>query len=251
MVPKRAGLVAEVTAGRLGRTARGVEVTQRRQRQGPPPGAVRQGLLDDAQVAPLPDPAHERSGHVVEARLVQSDHEVDVGARRVQEPREHDEVAAVATVDRRGIVVVPQDGHRPGAGLDAAYRGQQQWGQLCVAQGVGADGETVLVVEQAEGGLFTGAQEMGLVGHAAQSRHHVGPALPHPGDDVDESGAAGPEHLGPLDVDVTRRRDLPQPQPRLDERAQCPVALGAHSWTGLSSGARSNHKKPYGGKVMV
>ena len=113
------------------------------------------------------------------------------GRGRVLEPREHDQVAAVATVDRRGVVVVPQDGHRPGAGLDAAHRGQQQRGQLRVAQRIGADGETVLVVEQAEGGLFAGAQEMGLVGHAAHSRHHVGPALPHPGDDVDQAGPPG------------------------------------------------------------
>ena len=251
MVPKRPGLVAEVAAGHLGRTARGVEVTQGRQGQGPPSGAVGQRLLHDAEVAPLPDPAHQRGGHVVESRLVQPDHEIDVGPRLVLEPREHDQVAPVATVDRRGVVVVPQDGHRPGAGLDAAHRGQQQRGQLGVAQRIGADGETVFVVEQAEGGLFAGAQEMGLVGHAAHSRHHVGPALPHPGDDVDQAGPPGQEHLGPLDLDVTRRRDLAQPQPRLDERAQCPVALGRHSWTGLSSGARSNHKKPYGGRVMV
>ena len=48
-----------------------VEVPQRRQGQGPPAGAVRQRLLDDAEVTPLPDPAHQRGGHVVEARLLQ------------------------------------------------------------------------------------------------------------------------------------------------------------------------------------
>jgi hypothetical protein len=42
-----------------------------------------------------------------------------------------------------------------------------------------------------------------------------------------------------------------QSQPRLGERAEGTVALGRHSWTGLSSGARSNHKKPYGGSVIV
>ena len=190
---------------------------------------------------------------MVEARLVQSDHEVDIGARRVLEPREHDEVAAVAAVDRRGVVVVTEDGHRPGAGLDAAYGGQQQRRQLGVTQRIGADGKTVLVVEQAEGGLLPGAQEMGLVRHTAQARHHVRAPLPHPGHDVDQAGSAGPEHLGTLDVDVdgTGRRGPPQPQPRLDERAQRGVVRGGHSGTGLSSGARSNHKKPYGGSVIV
>ena len=54
-----------------------------------------------------------------------------------------------------------------------------------VAQSVSADGESVVVIEQAEGGLFAGTEKVGLVGHAPQSRHDMGPAHAHPGDDVD------------------------------------------------------------------
>ena len=181
---------------------------------------------------------------MVEARLVQPDQEVDVGSRPVLEPREHREVTPVAAVDHRGVFVVTQDGDLSGPRLDAAHRGQQKGCQLRVAERVRADGESVVVVEQPERGLFAWAQEVRLVSHPAQSSHDVGPAVPHPGDDVDQSGPARQEHLGPLDGELLVRRDTPQPQPRLDQRAQSLVAFGRHSWTGLSSGTRSNHKKP-------
>ena len=80
----------------------------------------------------------------------------------------------------------------PGPGLDAAHRGQQQPGQLRVTQRVGADGQPVLVVEQAQRRLFAGAQEVRLVGHAAQSHHHVGPPVADPGHDVDQARTALP-----------------------------------------------------------
>ena len=108
----------------------------------------------------------------------------------------------------------------------------------------------MLVVEQAQCRLLAGAHEVRLVRHPAQARHEVRPALPHPGHHVEEPGAARAQHLGPQDGDLPLRRDPAQPQPRLRQRAQRSVALGRHSWTG-SSGARSNHKNPYGGSVIV
>ena len=181
---------------------------------------------------------------MVEAGLVEGDHEVHVGPRLGGEPREDHQVPTVAAVDHRRIVVVSQDGHRSRACLDAAHRGQEQRRQLRVTQRIGAHGETVVVVEQAERRLLAGAQEVRLVGHPAQAGHDVGPALPHLGHDVEQPRATLPQHLGALDRDLAPRRDPAQPQPRLDQRAQRLVASGRHSWTGLSSGARSNHKNP-------
>ncbi len=62
----------------------------------------------------------------------------------------------------------------------------------------------MLVVEQSERRLLAGAQEVWLVGHAAQARHDVGLPLPHPHDDVEQTGASGAQDLGPLDGDLTR-----------------------------------------------
>ena len=135
-----------------------------------------------------------------------------------------------------------QDGHRSGTGLDAAHRGQQQGGVLRVAQCVGADGEPILVVEQAERRLLAGAEEVRLVGHSPQPHHHVGPPAPDVGHDVEQARPALHEHLVAHNDDVALRRDPVQPEPRLSQRAQGLVALGRHS--GRSSRTRSNHRNP-------
>ena len=102
----------------------------------------------------------------------------------------------------------------------------------------------MLVVEQPERGLLGRAQEVWLVGHAAQARHHVRPTVPDAGHDVEQARAPVAQHLGALNGDVALGRDPAQTEPRLGEGAQRLVALGAHAGAGLSSGARSNHKKP-------
>ena len=187
---------------------------------------------------------------MVEARFLQRHHEVHIGPRRGAQPREHQEVTPVSAVERRDVTVVTQDRHRPGTCRNAARRGQQQPGQLRIAQGVGADSQTVLVVEQAQRRFLTAAEEVGLVRHATESRHNVGPPVTDAGDDVDQTRASRQEHLVALNHDVTLRRDPAQSEPRLRERAQGLVALGCHSG-GLSSRARSNHKNPYGGSVTA
>ena len=162
----------------------------------------------------------------------------------MRQPREHREVASVAAVDHRGVVVIAQHGHRAGTGLDAADGGQQQGRQLRVTQRVGAHGEALVVIEQAQRGLLAWAQEVLLVGHPPHPGHEVGLATVDTSDHVEQAGTARPQLLRPHDVDDTARRDLALSQPRLGERPQSQVALRRHSWTGLSSGARSNHKKP-------
>ena len=92
-------LAPEVAARLFGCAAGRVEVAQRRQREGPAARAVGQRLLHDPEVAALPHPAHERRRHVVEPRFLEPDHEVDVGSRRVGEPREDQEVAPVPAVE--------------------------------------------------------------------------------------------------------------------------------------------------------
>ena len=238
------GLGPEVAPGDLWRAAGRVEVAQGRQGERPASGAVGQRLLHHAEVAPLPGPTHQRGGDVVETGCLERHHEIDVGAGLRSEPREHEEVAPVATVEDGGIVVVAQHRHRSGAGFHAAHHGQQQRGQLGVTQRVSAHGEPVLVVEQAERRLVTGAEEMGLVGHSPQPRDEMRPPIPHPGHDVDQARPAGQDHLGPLNHDRTLRRGPPQPQPRLGQRAQRLVAGGRHSRGRPSSRARSNHRKP-------
>ena len=187
---------------------------------------------------------------MVEPGLFQRHHEIDVGPRRGLQPREHQEVSPVPAIEHRGIVVVPQDRHRPRSGRHPAHRGQEQTGQLGVAQHVGAHGQPVLVVEQSQGSLLAGPEEMRLVGHPAQPDHEVGPTVADAGHDVDQARPAGPEHLLPLNDDVALRRDPAQSEPRLGQRAQGQVAFGGHSG-GRSSSARSNHKKPYGGNVTA
>ena len=98
--------------------------------------------------------------------------------------------------------------------------------QLGVAERIGADGEPVVVVEQPQGGLLAGAEEMRFVTDAPQPRHEVGPAPVHPGDDVEQARPPVEQRLGVLDGDVARRSGLAQPQPRLGQRAQRLVALG-------------------------
>ena len=187
---------------------------------------------------------------MVEPRLLQCNHEVHVGSRRRTQPREHQEVTPVSAIECRDVVVVAQDSHRSRAGRHAPRRGQQQSGQLRIAQGVDTDGQPFLVVEQAQRRLLPGAQEVRLVRHAPQSHHQVGPPAPDAGDDVDQARPARQEHLVALNDDLTLRRDPPQSEPRFRERAEGLVALGRHSG-GRSSRARSNHKNPYGGRVTA
>ena len=181
---------------------------------------------------------------MVEARLLDPHHEVDVGSWSVGEPREDHEVAAVPAVEHGGVGVVAhhRDGTRPW--LHAADGGQQQRSQLGVAQRVGAHRESRVVVEQAEGGLLPRAEEVLLVGHPAQADDEVGEAAVDVRHDVEEARASGPQDLGAHDDRCRLRRDLSELQPRLGERAQRLVALFRHSCTGLSSGTRSNHRKP-------
>ena len=181
---------------------------------------------------------------MVETEFVQRNHEVDIGPRHAAEPREDEEIPPVAAVEHGGVVVVPEDSHRTGTGLDAAYRGQQQSRMFRVAHGVGADRQPVLVVEQAERRLLAGAEEVGLVGHAAQAHHHVGTPVPDDGHDVQQARPARPEHLVARNDDVAVRRDPVQPEPRLHQRAQGQVALRCHSGGSLSSRTRSNHRNP-------
>ena len=199
--------------------------------------------MDHPEVAPFPRPAHQRRRDVVEPRFLQCNHEVHVGSRRRAQPREHQEVTPVSAIERGDVVVVAQDGHRSRPGRHTARGGQQQPGQLRIAHGVNADGQPVLVVEQAQRRLLAGAEEMRLVRHAPQSHHQVGPPVTDSGDNVDQARPPGQEHLVALNDDLTFRRDPPQSEPRLRERAQGLVALGRHSG-GRSSRARSNHKNP-------
>ena len=240
---QRPGLGAEVGSGGLGRTTGRVEVTQGGQGQRPARRPVGQRLLHHSEVAPLPHPAHQWRGDVVEARFVQRHHEVHIGPRRRAQPREHQEVTPVSAVEGRDVSVVTQDRHRPRTRRNAPHRGQQQAGQLGVTRGVGADGQSVLVVEQAQRSLLTTAEEVRLVRHTAQSHHDVRPPLPDAGDDVDQTRAPRQEHRIALNDDLTLRRDMAQTEPRLRQRAQGLVALGRHSG-GRSSRARSNHKNP-------
>ncbi len=119
-----------------------------------------------------------------------------------------------------------------------------------VAQRVGADRQTGLVVEQAEHALLPGAQQVRFLSDGALAHDEVGESLrarfAHPGHDVEEPGAALPQHVAAQDRHGSRLggRIGAQPQPRLGQRMQAPVALGVHSQTGLSPGTRSNHKNP-------
>ena len=113
-----------------------------------------------------------------------------------------------------------------------------------VAQCVGADSEAGVVVEQAQGGLLPRAQEVLLVGDPPQADDQVGQAAPDVRHDVDQARASLPQDLGAHHHRGRRRRDLAQLQPRLGERAQRLVMHFGHSCTGLSSGTRSNHRKP-------
>ena len=180
---------------------------------------------------------------MVEARRLERHQQVHVQPGRRVQPREHEEVAPVAAVEHRHIVVVTQDRHRSGPRRHAAHGRQEQTGQLRVAQGVGADRQPVLVVEEAECRLFARAEEVRLVPDPTQPHHEVRPPAPDAGDDVEQAGPARPQHLLPFDDDGTVRRDPAQSEPRLGERAQGLVAGGVHSG-GRSSRARSNHKNP-------
>ena len=189
---------------------------------------------------------------MVEAGLVEPHQEVDVGPRPVLHPGEDHEVAAVAAVEQRGVVVVSQHGDGSGPRLDHAHGGEQQRRQLRVAQRVGAHGETVGIVEDAQRALLARAQEVRLVGHAAQADHEVGPAAA-PADrdhEVEQPGSAGSQHLGPLDGEVAPGRDAAEPEPGFGQGAQSLLLvlvlllLGRHSGTSLSSWARSNQRNP-------
>jgi hypothetical protein len=111
-----------------------------------------------------------------------------------------------------------------------------------VAQRVSADGEPVLVIEQAQRRLLAGAEEVGLVGHPAQAHHHMGLPVADAGHDVEQARPAGPEHLFARNDDLALRCDPVQPEPCLGEPAQGLVAFGRHS--GRSSCTRSNHRNP-------
>ena len=134
----------------------------------------------------------------------------------------------------------------PGRGVGPAQRRQQQRRQLRVAQRVRADGETVVVVEQAERALLPGAQEVRLVTDAAQPRHHVRLAGTDPDDHVEQPGPARRGTVSARsDLDLAARPTAPQVEPGLGEGPQRVVPVsGRHASVALSSGARSNHKNP-------
>jgi len=242
-------LGAEVGTGRLWRAARRVEVAQRGQGEGPAARAVRQRLLHHAEIVVRPHPADERRRDVVEPGLVEGHHHVDVGTGLRLQPREDREIAAVPAVDHAGAVVVLQHGHRSGPPLDAAHGRQEQGRQLRVAQGVGADRQAVLVVEEPEGRLLTRSEEVRFVGDAAQPGDEMRQPAAGAGHDVEQAGAAREQYLGAHHLDVVGRQPA-QAEPGLGQAVQRAVAVG-HSGAIRSSGARSNHKNPYGGSVIV
>ena len=151
----------------------------------------------------------------------------------IRSPRSPQSMTVASSSSRRTVT-------GPGRVRDAPHRGQQQRGQLGVAERIGAHGEPVVVVEQPQRRLLAGAQEMRFVGDAAQARHEVGPAPAHPGHDVEQARPPVEQRLGALDGDVARRRGLAQPQPRLGQRAQRLVALGRrHAGPGSSAPGRT------------
>ncbi len=193
---------------------------------------------------------------MVEAGAVERHQEVDRGIGALAGPGEDGEVAAVAAVEHRGLVVVAHHGHGSRTRLGAEQGGQQQRGQLGVAQGVGADGQSLVVLEQAQGQLFAGLQEMRLVADRAHAGHHVGQPAVHLGHDVDQARAPGEEHGVAPHGDRGRRSGGVDGggavgQPGLDDGAHGLLPLRCHSVECLSSCTRSNHKNPYGGRVMV
>ena len=113
---QRPGLGAEVAAGRLRRAARGVEVAQRGQGEGPAARAVRQRLLHDAEVAPVPTQRTSGAATWLNPAASSATIRSTSGRGSSVEPREHHQVATVAAVEHRGVVVVAQDGDRPGRG---------------------------------------------------------------------------------------------------------------------------------------
>ncbi len=74
---ERAGLGAEVATRRPPARSPTAYRSRSEVSASAQPADVRQRLLDDAEVAPLPRPAHERRRDVVEAGLVEGDEHVD------------------------------------------------------------------------------------------------------------------------------------------------------------------------------
>ena len=180
-------LGTEVATGRLRAPAQGIEVAQRGHRQRPAPRAVRQRLLDESQVAPLPGPAHQRRRHVVEAGAVER--------LRGGRPPGWGRSATHGNTQRsprspQSSTVACSSSRTTATGSrtrrDTAEERQSERRQLGVAQGVRAHGQTVVVLEQAQGHLIAGPQEVGLVAHAAQADDQVRQPAVHLGHEVEQ-----------------------------------------------------------------
>ena len=151
----------------------------------------------------------------------------------------------------------------PGRGRHAAHRGEEERAELRVAQRVRAHRQAVVVVEQAERRLLARAQEVLLVGHAAQPHDEVGQAAVDVGDDVEQAGAArgaaprlrtivgavsGAIWCSPSHASVSVRSAWSRPSVMtlvsFPFRHSSAGVSRRHSSGGRSSGTRSNHKKP-------
>ena len=195
------------------------------------------------QVAALPHPAHERRRHVVEPHFLDPHHEVDVGSRRVGEPRKDHQVAAVPAVEDGGVGVVAQTATGPGR-VSTPRTVASNSGPSCASRSA-----SVHTARPASSSSRPRAASSPRGGNAARPRHHAGRPRGGPGGHRRPPRCrAGP---GARPVGPRRgrprapvRRDLAELQPRRSERAQRLVALFRHSCTGLSSGTRSNHRNP-------
>ena len=176
-------------------------------RQRPTPRAVGQRLLDEPQIPPLPGPAHQRRRHVVEAGAVERLQKVDGRLRTVAPARgrptdRRDRRSRARWPARRRAPTPPG----PGRGGHAPDGGERQRRQLGVAQGVRADGQPVVVLEQPEGHLVARPQEVRLVADTAQTDDQMGQPAVHLGHQIEQARPAGQDHLGPADGDLRRGR---------------------------------------------
>ena len=98
--------------------------------------------------------------------------------------------------------------------------------------------------------LLARTQEVRFLADAALARRRSGRAAPCPSPTRStRSGRPGRHHFGPphvISVGASGAHRRTQPQPRLGQRAQRPVALVAHSTTGLSSANQVEPQEPVG-----
>jgi len=110
------------------------------------------------------------------------------------EPGEHRQRAPVGEGQHHPAVVAAHGRDSLGGGI-AGDGAQDEGGELGVAQGVDHERGAGVVGEPAEHRVVPAADRVGIDPRCVQAEHHVRRAIGHLGQDVEQPGPAGEQHL--------------------------------------------------------